>query len=81
MTRDEATLKLMENLDGAMIAIGHVESVLNKVYKDFESRTCDNCKHFQEETRMSFASCENDIFDYIAFPKDFGCNKFERRVE
>lgn len=39
MTRDEATLKLIENLDGAMIAIGHAESVINKVYKDFEPKT------------------------------------------
>ena len=38
MTREEAYMmrEIMEDIE-----------VINKIYDDFESRTCENCKHYK----------------------------------
>ena len=56
--------------------------LLKKVYNDFESRTCENCKHKYVVDAMTVECRDNDsMLEYLdldCFP-DFGCNKFERK--
>ena len=59
--------------------------LIDKIYDDFESRVCGECKWFQ--THRYYI----DIHDKVGYPqtvceklrinygKDFGCNKFERK--
>lgn len=48
---------------------------INKLYNDFESRTCSNCEYFRASLR--FCSKSVSINGYT--DKDFGCNKFKRK--
>ena len=70
--------------------VAEVGNAIDKIYDDFESRTCENCKHWfmaitrdedhnntKTPTCMLFAKSDDE---YTIFPdKDFGCNKFERK--
>ena len=84
MTREE-TKSFYSELCSEFDAVkSTVYSVVDKIYDDFESRTCKNCKHFQvyDDSKMlgecinkesiAFTSCE-------AIYGDDGCNKFERK--
>lgn len=84
MTREEA-------FDGIYHAdtFDLAQDMVNKIYDDFESRTCENCKHY-EEIIQGIGECSNDIYegfsaglvydyDNMFLPKDFGCNKWESK--
>lgn len=57
-------------------------SLADKIFNDFESRTCENCKYDKD----NIMTCEQGIdrpycYKGIRFPnkiEPFGCNKFER---
>lgn len=72
MTREEAQKKRVE--------FQNCEAVINKIYDDFESKTCGNCK-LGVETNLGFIECGLEIFNCTDefFDKDFGCNKFQRK--
>ncbi len=84
MTRDEALEE--ECVKYACDPYGEhdekIAKLINKIYDDFESRTCENCKYFIDErnTRLQFcnARTEGGIIGWNGYGKDFGCNKFER---
>jgi len=48
-----------------------VHVLLNRIYDDFESRICENCRYCDKES----GQCK---ILYINTDKDFGCNEFER---
>lgn len=45
--------------------------LVNEIYDDFKSRTCENCKQLE-----AFDYCPA-LENCIAEPQVFGCNKFE----
>ena len=51
--------------------------LINKIYDDFESRTCKSCKH-NKSCETLFVLLEN--ISIPAHLKDFGCNKWEPNV-
>lgn len=59
------------------------ERIINKIYDDFESRTCENCKYFAEwndgNGRLGVGDCIGNISISIesTVPDYFGCNEFE----
>jgi len=68
-----------------------VDDLVDKIYDDIESRTCENCKHYEmympqnnmhdQYNRMDCTA--NDAGQNIVSypPPTFGCNKFERRTD
>ena len=52
-------------------------ALIDKIYDDFESRVCENCKH-HKYIEKSYRMC-NKL--EIATSSDFGCNRFERRED
>ena len=52
--------------------------LINKIYNDFESRTCENCRYFKPSHKAyKYAACEE--IGYVTVPNDFGCNKWEQK--
>ena len=76
MTREEAkeeylTLSPSERLN-----------VIDDIYDDLESRTCDNCKfhqNYNEESSGNIDSTNDKYCNMIGIntPSYFGCNRFE----
>ena len=66
--------------DGGYLAWHETQEFITKIYDDFESRVCENCKHFTN-TYYTLGACKKDVFivgedDNEFVSKDFGCNKF-----
>ena len=62
--------------------IDYMQRRINEICEEFESRTCENCKHGTEEDGDVYeCHISRDLFgwDNVVLPKDFGCNKFERK--
>lgn len=85
MTREEAkaehdrhnSLQFVESC--AVMESDEVLKLIDEIYDDFESRTCENCKHGEYEKNIKGIYCSFVNYcgsDYME--KDFGCNKFER---
>jgi len=50
--------------------------LIDEIFDDFESRTCENCVYFDR-----IGACSNNesiAYDCLSVD-DFGCNKFERK--
>lgn len=72
MTREEALGKADLYVEVEGRTINYLKDYINKIYDYFESRTCENC---------SFEN--NCIFHLVVIKykyKDFGCNKWEKRI-
>ena len=56
----------------------YCNDLMIEIYKNIESRTCENCKHFYNN---SIRQCS--ILKYVTYidanSKDFGCNKWENK--
>ena len=83
MTREEAK-KVIRNIgEGWAVSEGDVEELIDKIYDDFESKICKNCKYFKGTGMI--ANCSNlevgkmNGGAFIDVDENFGCNKFERR--
>lgn len=71
MTREEAEQKA-----GSYISRDYL---INAIYDDIESRTCENCK-YGNDLDLSLLSCTSMNPQTPSFCTiDFGCNKFERK--
>ena len=68
----------------------YFQRLINKIYDDLNSRTCENCKYFQKGWFCEKINAEiypdYEIWDNSGFhvngydvEKDFGCNRFERK--
>jgi hypothetical protein len=72
MTREQALKKLQNNKSSIL----ELEFFINKIYDDFENKSCDNCKY-------DFCGC--DIQDSLIRShnddnfSDFCCNKWESK--
>ena len=85
MTREEAKNKVSEYLDFAwcmkepFISIEDAIIVVDDLFDDFESMTCENC-YYSDTSVEGTIICRHDD-DAMPFhvPMDFGCNKFERK--
>ena len=59
----------------------HLDNVIDIVYDDFESRTCENCDNNQLDTENDgiFGWCNVICYQIVHFKtsKDFYCNKHE----
>lgn len=83
MTREEAHNKMYDVWSDEIHYRSKPTDVMNEVYDDFESRTCENCKYANicpdgGNTSATVNDCEMiklTFYDY----EDFGCNKFERK--
>ena len=59
-------------------------TLVNDIYDDFESRTCENCKHYSSGyCPANVFYIYNELIDkdeeiHLQCNKDFGCNKFEK---
>ena len=70
MTREQAK----ERIPHLGCYNGDVFRVIEAIYDDFESRTCENCKWYIN--RGCGKIIENCIFP---LPYNFGCNKWEKK--
>ena len=82
MTREEAK-HLFYKINMSSVRRGEypVESAketIDKIYDDFESRTCENCKYNLNGIECNCNESVVEWLDTDTFP-DFGCNKFERK--
>ena len=71
-------------LSETSITTVNIGYVIKKIFDDFESRTCDNCKWCKLGGEYDNDTCENtsisahlDTGTMVA--SDFGCNRFERK--
>ena len=75
MTREEAYDKWL-NRDGDV----EVSDIVDIIYDDLESRTCENCEHsVKEDKKFSPVWFCGGALKYSQVQKDFGCNKFEAK--
>jgi len=89
MTRAEALDKLYtiwsyskdhQNIDATKVAF-----LLKDIFDDFESRVCENCKYAD----WKFDWCDHDLnkwregayYKPFKISKEFGCNRFERKIK
>ncbi len=87
MTREEAKNIVTEiankNKTIVWLLDTDIFKIIDMIYDDFESRTCENCKYFKKETD-DFGFCEytskketNSKNIFVVY-KDFGCDRFKR---
>ena len=79
MIRSEALLEVDNFLDNEN-DFNNIRKLINKIYDDFESRVCKNCKYFVE-CNDGYHYCNNinnTGLNGIITP-DFGCNRFEKK--
>lgn len=85
MTREKAHDEISWAIEECSFLTG--EKVIDEIYDSFESRTCENCKHWSMEyTNLGIClkdvDTENipDLSDFCTVG-DFGCNRFERKED
>ena len=81
MTKDEAKEYIQDMINEDDLDF-HGEYLVDKIYNNFERRTCVNCKHWTETVDI-YGECEvgvtlNSLTDTV---ENFGCNKFERKTD
>jgi len=93
MTREEVKSKLKEYNSGNTVYNNGIRSAnrvakiwINKVFDDFESRTCESCYFFNYDRYQGIALCYNheNRQEYIndanmQVTSDFSCNKWEKK--
>jgi len=85
MTREEA-LKVVEETDTMMLPSWQVKNIINAIFNDIETRTCENCKYYTHSDTIPYIGMEctanNGAMSIVCFPPPtFGCNKFEREQD
>lgn len=91
MTRSEALIEAtgLERIDMDRIIDGGcfpVQELVNDIYDDFESRTCDNCKYGENKDTGGnvvyiMRKCKNKesmVFEQYVDNKD-GCNNWSKK--
>ena len=86
MTRDEAVRKVMSVEKLHMINLVKFRDITNEIYDDFESRTCENCKHVYEITHigtdkifgLDCSNYESDMYGNEVYNSTV-CNKWESK--
>jgi len=67
----------------------HIITAIYAVHNDYESRTCENCKHMHYWTETDIAECSAnepqlnwetmEPLDFFEVTFDFGCNKWQQK--
>ena len=80
MTREEAIshIRLILSYDGSFDEYD-AENLVNKIFDDFESRVCKNCKFFVMDNYGKYCEKFNGEDNPCDIREDFGCNRFERK--
>ncbi len=84
MTRDEAlNRKNWMNSIGFMTSFSEQKIIdsINKIYDDFESKNCNNCRYYFTEDGLSYIieECEEDVTDFTSVKAEtFYCNKWKK---
>ena len=79
MNREEAikySLKLEETL--YPFDKKSLKMIVNKIYDDFESRTCESCKYISADKNKCNANNSAIVWLDIETFSDFGCNQWKR---
>lgn len=80
MTREQLLKICNKYKDNDVTDVVVLKEFINKIYDDFESRTCENCKHGVGYGGL-YTECnrtlEIDMLNTFV-GEDYGCNKFER---
>jgi len=58
-----------------------VDAFIDKIYDDLESRVCKNCSKYKDGECRIFQGAKFKCTLDILNNKNFGCNKFERRIK
>ena len=95
MTREEAIERFAKVSDSAInspdscdvISLYESIEIIKEIYNDFESRSCDNCKHWNNDCRnisinttgfcIYFGISNGDFEDDMK--NNFYCNKWEQK--
>jgi len=93
MNREEATQTIHDLVYSPHRCTIDIERITNKIYDDFESRTCENCKYATftaDRNGQKFGFCkQEDVMKIqpefgLLFPLNimewFSCNKWEPNV-
>ncbi len=86
MTRDEAFKRINRELNKYTMTVKFrdVERLIDKIFDDFEIRTCKYCKHFNSFDGIDLISIDCNQYNLLCgtpINKDFYCNKFERKYD
>lgn len=83
-TKDKA---LKATVHETIVSREQVINTINKIYDDFDSKVCENCKHFEVDEiidlnkHFGYCTLEGSIaVDKIITIND-GCTKFERKKD
>jgi hypothetical protein len=90
MTKKEAKQKLWACGNINTLSKVECDNILNEVFDDFESRTCESCRHCESQFGEMFCQLEelktqeyNSIMGFtdvcMEVSKDFGCNKWREK--
>ena len=78
MTKEEVIQNMDDRFAGKPV-IG-VYELIDRIYDDFESQTCDNCKHsIKEAKKFSDVLFCGYALKFAQVKKDFGCNEFKSK--
>lgn len=84
MTRDD--YKVKDTMIFEESQEDSINSIIDNIFDDFESRTCENCKYNKEQDDFMIF-CDKEMCQdgskmmWHSFTKDFCCNKWEIRDE
>ena len=85
MTREEALKYRLGRDFYDQFEVWECDVLVNKIYDDFNSRTCENCKYYERNVPL-YGEHEGSCLNYIVVERDFGtviadfgCNKFVRK--
>jgi len=99
MTKEEVIAEIVYHDSGGLIidsagnsasfmASNDVKLLIDKIFDDFESRTCENCKHWDEDDTgygYKLGYCEKDVGNGFTIDNvtqhSFGCNRWEQKEE
>lgn len=54
---------------------------IDKIYDDFESRTCESCEHYKAKNKQCINEASIAFTAQEAIYIDDGCNKWESKIE
>lgn len=80
MTRKEAfnNRPMLQSITEANL----IDKFISKIYDDFESRTCENCKYWRySDENVYFEDCNFGLIGHSYNPNSFGCNRWEPKDE
>ena len=75
MTREDWSRRIQANQRIDNSSRSWCEGLVDEVLMDFESRTCENCKHLSRIPSSGRATRCKVLT--LAIEKNFGCNKWE----